>query len=93
MDLLFPDLMQQYRHARQAGYARNYGAVARAEFRQKHLTSGFSHGMRALYHTLQLPGFGLKESMAWWKRRQLRQNIHASGRDVAEELTIRDRKP
>jgi glycosyltransferase involved in cell wall biosynthesis len=79
IDTLFPDLMRQHRQARHEAYARNHGAIALAGFRQKHLTSGFSHGMRALYHTLQLPGFGLEEFTGWWKRRQLRQSIHASG--------------
>jgi glycosyltransferase involved in cell wall biosynthesis len=77
MDVLFPDVMRRYRLARHEAYARNYGAVAIAEFRQKHLLSGFSAGGRAFYHTLQLPGFGLKEFAAWWKRRRLRREISA----------------
>jgi glycosyltransferase involved in cell wall biosynthesis len=94
MDILFPDSMNKYRNARHAGYARNHGAVARAELRQKHLASGFSHGLGALYHTLQLPSLGLPEFTDWWKRRRLRQNIHSdSTAPVAEELTLRDREP
>jgi glycosyltransferase involved in cell wall biosynthesis len=75
MDTLFPELMGQHRYARREAYARNYGAVALAEFRQKHLSAGFSAGGKAFYYTVQLPGFGLKAFAAWWKRRQLRQNI------------------
>ncbi len=81
MDTLFPDLMHQHRQARHEAYARNHGAVAMAELRQIHLTSGFSHGVGAFKHMLQLPGLGLKEFAAWWKRRQLRQGSAPNRRD------------
>ena len=72
MDALYPNLVRQYSSARHEAYARSYGAIALAEMQQGGVFSGFRHGLAALSHTLRMPGLGMKEFAAWWRRRRLR---------------------
>jgi hypothetical protein len=73
MDAHFPTLMKKHRQARHEAYARNHGAVARAELAQAHLRAGLDHGLRALGHALHMPGLGLPALSEWQRRRRLRE--------------------
>ncbi|MCC6454285.1 MAG: glycosyltransferase [Caldilineaceae bacterium] len=72
LDAQRPALMAQYALARHEAYAINHGAIAQEALRQRHTGLAMHHLGRALWHTAQLPGFGLAFLRAWKNRRRLR---------------------
>jgi glycosyltransferase involved in cell wall biosynthesis len=72
LDTQHPALMAQHTLARHEAYAINHGAIAQEALRQRRTGLAMHHLWRALWHTVQLPGFGLAFLRAWKNRRRLR---------------------
>ncbi len=58
--------------ARHEAYAISHGALARIAWLERRTGLLFTHLGHALWHTVQLSGFGTSVWVAWWKRRKMR---------------------